>query len=84
LVDIVHSYWSGLGFFWKKKQPHHNFFLGNFCATLLISCPLGLRTKNETYNVLALGCLGYVEPNTLMIMPFKPLVKLRFGCGIMP
>jgi hypothetical protein len=67
----------------KKNLVHHNFLLINFCAALLISSPLGLRTKNETYNVLALGCLGCVEPNTLMIMPFKPLVKLRFGCGIM-
>jgi predicted Rossmann-fold nucleotide-binding protein len=46
---------------------------------LFISCPLGLGTKNEIYNVLALGCLGRVEPNILLIMPFKPLVKLRFG-----
>jgi len=25
-----------------------------------------------------------VEPNIVMIVPFKPLVKLRFGFGIMP
>ncbi len=31
---------------------------------LLISGPLGLGTKNEAYNVLALRCLGCVEPNT--------------------
>jgi hypothetical protein len=28
-------------------------------------------------------CEG-VEPNTLVIVPLKPLVKLRFGFGIMP
>ncbi len=51
---------------------------------LLISSLLGLGTKNEAYDVLALGCLGHVEPNTIVIVPFKLLVKLRFGFGIMP
>jgi hypothetical protein len=51
---------------------------------LPISSPLGLGTKSETYNILALGCLCHVEPNTIVIMPFKPLMKLRFGFGIMP
>ncbi len=68
----------------KTKSSPPQLFLGNFCVALLISSPLGLITKNETYNVLALGCLGCVEPNTLMIMSFKLLVKLRFGYGIMP
>jgi hypothetical protein len=43
-----------------------------------------LGTKNKAYNVLTLGCLGHVEPNTIMIVPLKPLVKLKFGFGIMP
>ncbi len=55
-----------------------------FQETLLISSPLGLGTKNETSNILALGCLGHVEPNIVMIVPIKPLVKLRFGFDIMP
>jgi len=28
-------------------------------------------------------CEG-VEPNTIVIVPFKPLMKLRFSFGIMP
>jgi hypothetical protein len=52
--------------------------------TLLILGPPRLGTKSETYNVLALICLDCVEPNTLVIVPLKPLVKLRFGFGIMP
>jgi hypothetical protein len=51
---------------------------------LLISDPIGLGTKNEAYNVLTLGCLNFVEPYTSVIMPFKPIMKLRFGFGIMP
>jgi hypothetical protein len=51
---------------------------------LFISHPLRLGIKIEAYNVLALGCLGCVEPNTIVIMPLKPLMKLRFGFGIMP
>jgi hypothetical protein len=41
-----------------------------------------LRSSNETYSVLALGCLGHVQPNTIVIVPLKPLVKLMFGFGI--
>jgi hypothetical protein len=51
---------------------------------LLIYGPLGLGTKSETCNVLALKCLSCVEPNIIMIVPFKPIVKLRFGFDIMP
>ncbi len=51
---------------------------------LLISSLLRLGTKNETYNVLAIGCICCVEPNIIVIVPFKPLVKLRFGFGMMP
>jgi hypothetical protein len=43
---------------------------------LLILSPLGLGTKSETYNVLALGCLGCVEPNIVMIMSLKLPMKL--------
>jgi len=52
--------------------------------TLLILGPPRLGTKSETYNFLTLICLDRVEPNTLVIVPLKPLVKLRFGFGIMP
>ncbi len=69
---------------WKGYLVHHNYLLGNICTTLLTSSPPGLGTNNETYNVLTLRCLGSVEPNTLMIMPLKPLVKLKLGFGIMP
>ncbi len=51
---------------------------------LFISSFLGLGTRSEVYNVLTLGCLNHVEPNITMIMPFKLLMKLRFGFGIMP
>ncbi len=51
---------------------------------LFISSFLGLGTKSEVYNVFALVCLGCVEPNTVAIVPFKPLIKLRFAFGIVP
>jgi hypothetical protein len=38
----------------------------------------------KPYNVLTLGCLGRVELNIVVIVRFKPLVKLKFGFGIMP
>lgn len=50
---------------------------------LLILGLVGLGTKNETYNVSTLKCLSHVEPNIVMIMPLKSLVKLRFDFGIM-
>jgi hypothetical protein len=53
-------------------------------VALLISGPPGLGIESESYNVLALGCLGCVEPNTIMIVSLKLLMKLRFGFGIMP
>jgi hypothetical protein len=53
-------------------------------VVLFISNPLGLGTKNETYNVLTLRCISCVEPNIVMIVPFKPLVKFRFGCNMVP
>ncbi len=52
--------------------------------TLLMSHSTRLRAKSEAYNVLTLGCLSLVKPNIVMIMPLKPLMKLRFGFGIMP
>jgi hypothetical protein len=48
---------------------------------LLLSSSSRLGTKSKTYNVLALGCLSHVEPNVIVIMPLKPLVKLRFDFG---
>jgi hypothetical protein len=68
----------------KRVFSPPQLLLGNFCVPLLISSLPILGTKNEAYNVLALWCLSLVEPNTIMIMPLKPLVKLRFGFGIMP
>jgi hypothetical protein len=43
-----------------------------------------LGTNIETYNVFALGCIGYVEPTIVVIVALKPLVQLRFGFSIMP
>ncbi len=43
-----------------------------------------LKSSNETCSVLVLGCLGCAEPNTIMIVPLKPLVKLIFGFGMIP
>jgi hypothetical protein len=73
-----------IGIFVRKYLVHHSCFLGNFYTTLLISSPPKLGTKNKTYNVLTLKCLGRTESNTLVIMAFKPLLKLRFGFGIIP
>ncbi len=67
-VNVVHSYWSELGSLWREYLVHHNWFLENFCATLLTSNPLGLGTKSETYNVLALKYLSCVELNIVMII----------------
>jgi len=53
-------------------------------VVLLISNPPRLGTKNEAYNFLTLGCLSHVEPNTIVIVPFKLLGKLKFGFSIMP
>ncbi len=49
-----------------------------------MSSPLGPGTNSETYSILAFRCLGHVEPNIIIIVPLKRLVKLRFGFGIMP
>ncbi len=68
----------------NKVSNPPKFFLGNFYAVLLIFGPPKLGTKNETYNVLALRCLSRVEPNTIVIVPLKLLVKLRFGFDLMP
>jgi len=68
----------------KVSSPPCNCFLGNFCVASLLLSLQGLGTNSEAYNVLTLGCLGHVEPNIVVIVPFKPLVKLRFGFGIMP
>jgi hypothetical protein len=51
---------------------------------LFVSSLTRLRTRSETCNILVLGCLGCVEPNRIMIMTPKPIVKLGFGFGIMP
>ncbi len=67
----------------KGYLVHQICFIGNFYAMLLISSPPWFGTKCEAYNVLTLRCLGHVEPNTIMIVPLKLLVKLRFGFDIM-
>jgi hypothetical protein len=59
-------------------------FLRNFCVASLILGLQGLGTNSEAYNVLTLGGLGRVELNIIVIVPFKPLMKLRFGFGVMP
>jgi hypothetical protein len=51
---------------------------------LLISNPPRVGIKSEAYNVLTLKGLSHVKPDSLVIMPLKPLMKLRFGFGIMP
>jgi hypothetical protein len=68
----------------KRLSTPPYLFFRNFCATLLILDPPKLGSNNEVYNVFALGCLGYVEPNNVMIVSVKPLMKLRFGFGIIP
>jgi hypothetical protein len=50
---------------------------------LLVLSFIGLGIKSETCNILVLRCLGCVEPNTVMIVPFKLTSKLRFSFGIM-
>ncbi len=69
--------------FVKKVSSPPQLFFRKLLYKIIYSGPLGLGIKNEAYNVLTLRCLSCVEPNTLMIMPFKPLVKLRFSFGIM-
>ncbi len=68
----------------KRVPSPPQLFLKNFYVALLISKISGLGTKSEVYNVLALRCLGRAKPNILVIVPLKPLVKLKFGFGIMP
>ncbi len=43
-----------------------------------------LGTRSETCNILVLKCLGHVEPNSVMIVSPKPIMKLGFGFSIMP
>ncbi len=49
--------------------------------TLLISGPTRLRTRRETYKLVS---FGRVEPNRVLIMTPKHIMKLGFGFGIMP
>jgi hypothetical protein len=56
----------------------------NFCVASFILGLQGLGINSEAYSVLALGCVGYVEPNIVVIVPFKPVEKLKFGFGIIP
>ncbi len=43
-----------------------------------------LKTKSETCNILVLECLGLIEFSRIMIVTPMPIMKLRFGLGIMP
>jgi len=52
-------------------------------VVLLISSFTRLGTRSETCNILVLGCFGHVEPNRVMIVTPKPIIKLRFGFSIM-
>ncbi len=42
-----------------------------------------LGTWSEVCNILVLECIGCVEPNRVVIMTLKLIVKLSFGLGIM-
>ncbi len=68
----------------KRVSSPPQFFLQKLYVVLLISNPPRVGIKSEAYNVLTLRGLSHVKPNSLMIMPLKPLMKLRFGFGIMP
>ncbi len=43
-----------------------------------------LKTRSETCNILVLLCLGAVEFSRIVIVTPMPIMKLRFGLGIMP
>ncbi len=58
----------------------HSFFR-IFCVTLFISGPIKLGTRSETCKLVSFGC---VEPNRILIMTPKHIMKLGFGFGIMP
>ncbi len=51
---------------------------------LLISSFTRLGTRSETCNILVLRCFGHVEPNRVVIMTLKPIMKLGFDFSIMP
>jgi hypothetical protein len=53
-------------------------------VALLVSNLTGLGTRSETANILALSCFGHVELSRIMIITFRPIVKLEFGFGILP
>jgi hypothetical protein len=53
-------------------------------VTFLVSSLTGLGIRNKACNILVLRCLNYLEPNIVVIMPFKFTLKLKFSFGIMP
>jgi hypothetical protein len=48
--------------------------------TLLILSPIGLGTRSAACNIFVVRCF---DPNIIMIMTPKLIVKLKFGFGIM-
>jgi hypothetical protein len=53
-------------------------------VSLLVLNPIGLGTRNETRNILVLGCFGRVKPSKVMIVTPKLIVKLGLGFGVQP
>jgi hypothetical protein len=51
----------------KRVFSPSQFISRELLCELFISCPLGLGTKSEIYNV-ALRCLGHVEPSKVLIV----------------
>jgi len=52
-------------------------------VALLISSFIRLGTRSESCNILVLRCLGHVEPNRVVIVTPKPIMKLGFSFNIM-
>jgi len=44
---------------------------------------IGLGKSGENYNILVVKCIGGVEFNTITMMVFNIIMKLKFGIGIM-
>jgi hypothetical protein len=64
-------------------NPPQVLFRKPLCNIIYLRSSKVMR-NNETYNVLTLGCLTHFEPNTIMLLPLKPIRKLRFSFNIMP
>ncbi len=51
---------------------------------MFVSRLTGLGTRSENNGILVLECIGCVEPNRVVMMMFKTMMKLGFGIGITP